>query len=659
MRRIQKLNVMNTLANAHSPYLLQHAQQPVHWKIWEEQTLKDAQEKDQLLLISIGYAACHWCHVMAHECFDDHEVATLTNAHFTAIKIDREEQPEVDALYMKALQLMTGHGGWPLNIVALPDGRPIWGGTYVPKAQWIEILHQLQHLYTTDREQVLGYAQKLNRNVQLISSHMGEKPATPMAVAELIAQWQSHFDLEYGGYDHAPKFMMPVNLDYLQAYGHLNHQPALLDHVDLTLTRMAWGGLFDTVGGGFSRYAVDHTWHIPHFEKMLYDNALLLKTYTDAYKRTQNPLYKEIIQKTIAFIESELKAPHGGYYCAIDADSLNEENQQEEGAYYVWKSEELQELIGEDWPIFADVFSCHPELQWENNTFVLMQTQPLSLLAQQHQLTEKDLVEKKKKWEQELLRYRKTRKAPHTDTKILTSWNALLLTGYLHANSVLQDPTLSQAIQELTNFITEKLTTHDGQLGHAYKEALYIEGLLEDYAMTLQALITLYNYTQNEAPLLLAKNYTQWAFDLFYEPKNQLFRAHRPSALLIADQFETEDNVIPSANSIMCQNLLFLGRHFSHSYFLKTGSSLLEQVVPNIRFASTHANWLATQLLYFDAYKQVHITGNTAEQTYKELSQKYYPSLFFSFEKTAQNLSFTVCNATTCLAAVSDFNEIF
>lgn len=306
---------MNELHTETSPYLLQHASNPVHWKAWNSATLEQAQKENKLIIISIGYSACHWCHVMEHESFENEEVASLMNTHFVNIKIDREERPDIDAIYMKAVQIMTGQGGWPMNIVALPNGKPIWGGTYFKKADWTNSLEKLQELYINNLQTILDYAEQLATGIHTISMPILEKPNIHKeCIEELIQKWTKSFDWEYGGMARAPKFMMPTNYEFLLRYGFQNHNQNILDFVYLTLTKMAYGGLFDTVGGGFSRYSVDLKWHIPHFEKMLYDNGQLVTLYANAYKLKQNPLFKEVIEKTLFFVEKEWLTPEGCFY---------------------------------------------------------------------------------------------------------------------------------------------------------------------------------------------------------------------------------------------------------------------------------------------------------------------------------------------------------
>ena len=316
---------MNELHLETSPYLLQHATNPVHWKPWTNKTLETAKGQNKLIIISIGYSACHWCHVMEHETFENQNAAKLMNKNYISIKIDREERPDIDAVYMKAVQLMTGQGGWPMNVICLPDGRPVWGGTYFRTPDWINYLEQIQELFVQQPNKLLDYANQLTQGLQATAIVANNEPISSfddITLKNLIQKWQNSFDTEFGGMARAPKFMMPTNYQFLLRYAYQNSDEKLLDFVNLTLTKMAYGGLFDTVGGGFSRYSVDTKWHVPHFEKMLYDNAQLVSLYSNAYKLTKNELYKIVVQKTLLFVEKEFLSPENGFYSALDADSL-------------------------------------------------------------------------------------------------------------------------------------------------------------------------------------------------------------------------------------------------------------------------------------------------------------------------------------------------
>lgn len=664
---------MNQLKKAHSPYLLQHAENPVYWNFWNDETLQRAKSENKLLLISIGYSACHWCHVMEHECFEDLEVADVMNSSYISIKIDREEQPEVDAIYMKALQLMTKQGGWPLNIVALPNGKPVWGATYVNKENWMDVLSQLATLYESDPEKMIDYADKLLNGIEIMSdTDELPKAEKPFNLGEIVQKWQKSFDLDFGGYARAPKFMMPSNLDFLQTYGFINNNKEILNHVDLTLTRMAWGGLFDTVHGGFSRYSVDMKWHIPHFEKMLYDNALLLKVYADAYKRTKNTSYLEVIKKTISFLKDELMCENGGFYSALDADSLDHKNQLTEGAFYVWKIEELKSLIQEDYDLFEQVFNINSYGFWEDDNYVLIQNDNLENIANKHHISSEELSTKKRSWEIILKNHRNKRSKPRLDDKIITSWNAMLLSAFSHANSILNNDELSNIILKLEKFISNQLTNENFELGHTFKNnELYIDGLFEDYAFIIQAYIDLYTNTLNEAFINQAKNYTNVAFDLFFDSEKKFFRSHKLNKNLITNHFDIEDNVIPASNSIMANNLIFLGMIFDNKHYVNVSENMLSKITESIDYASAFSHWLLAFLKTEDNFKEISIIGAETEKFHTELIQDYLPNSLicgsskpsdlqilknYSFKNT-KNTEIYVCSNKKCLKPFTKFSD--
>ena len=518
---------MNQLSQETSPYLLQHANNPVHWKAWNSDSLAEAVAQNKLIVISVGYSACHWCHVMEHESFEDDEVAQTMNTHFINIKVDREEHPNVDAIYMKAVQIMTGRGGWPLNIVALPDGRPVWGGTYFRKDEWINTLEQLQNLYKTQPEKMLDYAEKLHQGIQAISLVGNKNTETELSqeiLKPLIEKWKKSFDWDFGGMARAPKFMMPNNYEFLLRYGYQNQDAEVLDFVNLTLTKMAYGGLFDTVGGGFSRYSVDLKWHIPHFEKMLYDNGQLVSLYSNAYKLTKNPLYKEVIEKTLDFVTSALTNSDGGFYCAYDADSLDQNNHLEEGAFYVWTKTELQQIIKEDYDLFSAVFNINDFGFWEKDHYVLIQNQSLEEIAKSNHIHLSDLEKKKKSWEQLLFIARENRHKPRLDDKCLTSWNAIMLKGYVDAYKALKVEHYLKIALTNAHFITKFLWNSEGNLFHNYKNGkATINGFLEDYALVIESFIALYEVTFDATWLQNAKQLTDYCFEHFYDPKNHFF----------------------------------------------------------------------------------------------------------------------------------------
>ena len=661
---------MNELSKETSPYLLQHAQNPVHWKAWNVNTLSEAQTNNQLIIVSIGYSACHWCHVMEHESFEDQEVAQTMNAHFTNIKVDREERPDVDAVYMKAVQIMTQRGGWPLNVVTLPDGRPIWGGTYFRKNEWINTLEQLQELYQTQPEKIIEYAEKLQAGLESLSIIPESKiEVSQKLLVPLIAKWKKSFDPEFGGMARAPKFMMPNNYAFLMRYGFQNNDQELLDFVDLTLTKMAYGGLFDTIDGGFSRYSVDMKWHVPHFEKMLYDNGQLVSLYADAYKRTQNPLYKEVIEKTLAFVSRAWLTDEGAFYSALDADSLNQEQKLEEGAFYVWTIAELKSILQEDFDLFSIVFNINPLGHWEHDNYVLIQNQSLEDIANQNQISVFELQTKKQEWEKTLFEIRETRSKPRLDDKCLTSWNALMLKGYVDAYKALQNKKyLDTAIQN-AEFILKKLWSPEGHLWHSYKNnQSSINGFLEDYATVIDAFISLYEATFDEKWLQPAKQLTDYSLDHFYDETTSFFTFKSDlDDALITQHYETEDNVIPASNSMMAKNLWQLSIYYNHPFYEKVSTSMIHKIIPNVDYPSAFSNWLDAFLNLSDQQKELAICGKDTLLFGTAFNKKYLPNSIIAGTTKQSALPFLnnrfvddknlfyVCQNKTCDLPKTDF----
>ncbi|MFM1753897.1 MAG: hypothetical protein RLZZ236_836 [Bacteroidota bacterium] len=626
---------MNELHLESSPYLLQHANNPVHWKAWNSISLAKAKENNQLIIISIGYSACHWCHVMEHESFENESVAAVMNAHFVNIKVDREERPDVDAVYMKAIQIMTGHGGWPLNIVALPDGRPVWGGTYFRSEEWTDTLEQLQKMYQMAPEKMIDYAEKLHQginSISIIQNEAQENTNQQQLVENLVAKWKKSFDWEFGGMARAPKFMMPNNYHFLLRYAHQNQDNELLEFVNLTLTKMAYGGVFDTVDGGFSRYSVDIKWHVPHFEKMLYDNGQLISLYSDAYKLTQNPLYKEIIEKSLDFVNKEWKTKEGGFYSALDADSLNATEHLEEGAFYVWKIDQLKGLLKEDFELFSQVFNINSFGLWEEENFVLIQNQSIETIAILNHLSLTELATKKKNWEQLLYTEREKRAKPRLDDKCLTSWNAIMLKGYVDAYKALANEDYLSIALENANFIIQKMWSSEGNLFHSYKNGKStINGYLEDYCFVIAAFIGLYEVTFEEKWLHNAKQLTDYALEHFYDEKQSFFRfTSDKDEVLISVHYETEDNVIPASNSVMAKNLNQLSIYFNNPYYEKVAQKMLSILISSIDYPSAYSNWLDLALTISGHNKELAICSPNAKEANKILTSLYFPNVIIA-----------------------------
>jgi hypothetical protein len=622
----------NNLIHETSPYLLQHAHNPVDWNPWNETTLKKAKKENKLMLISVGYAACHWCHVMEHESFEDPIVAETMNSKFINIKVDREERPDVDQVYMNAVQLMTGSGGWPLNIVALPDGRPVWGGTYFRKEQWISALEQISDLYQRNPEKLHEYAAKLEQGIKsldMVALNTNEAEFQIDDIEKSIKNWETYFDYKEGGLKRAPKFMMPNNYHFLLRFAYQTNNQKLQDYVNLTLTQMAYGGIYDQIGGGFSRYATDVNWHVPHFEKMLYDNGQLVSLYADAYLITKNDLYKDVVYETLEFIKRELTSANGAFYSSLDADSTTPEGQLEEGAFYVWQKEELQKLLASDFDLFSDYYNINNYGFWENKNYVLIRKDDDKSILKKHDLSIETLNEKKQNWKQLLLKTREIRPRPRLDDKTLTSWNALMLKGYIDAYRVFDEEQFLISAEKNANFILNNQLREDGGLNHNYKNNLSnINGYLEDYATTIDAFIALYENTINEKWLHTARDLTNYAFDHFYEASNNMFYfTSNEDASLVTRNIEYRDNVIPASNSIMAKNLFKLSHYFDNEYYYKTATNMLNNVKPEIEnYGSNYSNWLDLMLNYTNPFYEVAISGNESHQKLKELNKTYVPN---------------------------------
>jgi len=664
---------MNELSQETSPYLLQHANNPVYWKAWNANSLAEAKEKNKLIIISIGYSACHWCHVMEHESFEDHQVADVMNTNFINIKVDREERPDVDAVYMKAIQIMTRRGGWPLNVITLPDGRPIWGGTYFRKEDWINALEQLQELYQSNSEKLIDYAEKLHQGIQSLEIGQNIKSTqNQYDLGDLVNKWKQEFDFDYGGMARSPKFMMPNNYHFLLRYAFQKKDMELFNFVNLTLTRMAYGGIFDTVDGGFSRYSVDNKWHVPHFEKMLYDNGQLVSLYSDAYKLTQNPLYKETIEKTLSFVERELMNSEGGFYCALDADSLNPENHLEEGAFYVWKIAELKGIIGDDFDLFSQVFNINTFGLWEDGNYVLIQNKSLNDIANDNTTSVSELKTKKKIWEQQLYVEREKRSKPRLDDKCLTSWNAIMLKGFVYAHKALGEPKYLDLALKNADFIIKKLWSSEGNLFHNYKNnKSTINGYLEDYSHLITAFISLYEVTFDEKWLKNAKQLTDYSLEHFYDEKIGFFAfTSNLDEALITSHYETEDNVIPASNSVMAKNLFQLSIYFENSYYEKISQKMVQNIMSGVEYPSAYSNWMDLALNYSEDNKELVICGDLALDYCSKINSLYLPNVVLAGTDNTSNLPFLknrfiadqnlfyLCQNRTCSAPSDDFQEI-
>jgi uncharacterized protein len=659
----------NQLIHSSSPYLLQHANNPVNWFPWGKEALDKAKLENKLILVSIGYSACHWCHVMEHESFESEEVAKLMNRFFVCIKIDREERPDIDQIYMNAVQLMTGRGGWPLNCFCLPDQRPIYGGTYFPKQDWMNLLTNLAHFYDTKPDEAEDYAVKLTEGIkqsEKLAFVAVEKEYNLNNIEEILTPWKMLFDYSEGGHNRAPKFPMPNNWAFLMKTAHLLKDEAAHVIVRLTLDKMAAGGIYDHLGGGFARYSVDSKWHIPHFEKMLYDNGQLMSLFADAYKWCGETRYKEVVYETFDWLQREMTSPEGGFYAALDADSEGVE-----GKFYTWDKSEIDEILGADANVFNAYYEVTDEGNWAeehiNNLWIRKEKKDIEVAFE---ITEEELNIILNKSKEKLLSVRNKRIHPGLDDKILTSWNALMLKGLADAYQAFADEKFLEMALKNVKFLQKNMIREDGGIYRNYKNGrATINGFLDDYAILIEAFISLYEITFDEAYLSDAKALTDYILDHFRDDESGLFfYTSDQDEALIARKYEIMDNVISGSNSIMAWNLKKLSLFFNEERYDKIFRHLLKTVEPHIKsYGSGYANWASLLLEEVKGTFEIAITGNDFTQKRKELEKMYIPNkiilggkqgkLPLLQDKFVGETRIFVCKDKTCLVPVSNVSE--
>jgi len=631
----------NALISESSPYLLQHAHNPVNWFSWGDEAMKKAKAENKPLLISIGYSACHWCHVMEKESFENEEVATLMNEHFVCIKVDREERPDVDAIYMTAVQLMNGQGGWPLNCFALPDGRPVYGGTYFPKENWIQVLQNIDSIYRFQHAKAVEYAEKLSHGIrqnELMEMNIAAPAFHISDLEKMLENWQKSFDKVEGGPDRAPKFPIPNNYRFLMHYAHLKKDEFVRDYVTLTLKKIAMGGIYDQVGGGFARYSTDRYWKVPHFEKMLYDNAQLVSLYSEAYQLTGNPLYKEVVYETLEFVEREMTSPENAFYSALDADSEGEE-----GKFYVWEKEELQQLLKENFGWVADYYNINERGLWEHGNYILLRSSGDEEFAKAHGFTVQELKNKVQSVKKTLLAARSKRIRPGLDDKQLTSWNAMMLKGYVDAYRVFREEKFLNAALANADFILMNQKKAYGGLWHNHKNGKStINGFLEDYCFTIEAFIDLYEATLETKWLNEAKQLADYCFTHYYdESSGMFFFTSDADSVLITRKAEINDNVIPASNSSLANSLFLLGKLYDDEKYLQAAEQMLKNVIPSMAaYGPAYSNWAMLEMNYVFPFYEVVVCGKETINKLSELEQHFIPNKVVCglVEKNSDNL---------------------
>lgn len=552
---------MNQLAKANSLYLQQHAENPVHWMMWSPAAFEKARVEDKPVLVSIGYAACHWCHVMEHESFEDEAIAAYMNEHFICIKVDREEHPDVDHLYMDALTAMTNQGGWPLNMFVTPDKKPFYGGTYFPpvrsygKPSWMEVLKSLQHFWLENKEELLQQADQLIQHLEQVNKSISLPQEAALVKPELILEnLMLQADEVQGGFGNAPKFPSTMAMEYLLVHNHLFPSPSAANHVHFTLRKMIHSGIYDVAGGGLCRYATDNDWMIPHFEKMLYDNALFVSLLSKAFQVNKDPVYAQTIDEILGFCMREWKDASGLYYSATDADSEGVE-----GKYYIWTKQEIEALIDSEEQALLPYFQITDYGNWEHGQNILHAAMIAAEYCKEHQIEPTYFSKTKQSFLQKIFAERTKRIAPAIDKKMQLSWNALLNIAFADAFEALQnDQYRQEAIQQMDAMLA-MFWNGDGLLHLKYSNQ-EITANADDWAYLIKALIQLTKITQDLKWVQKALLIFEWGHPLFYSEEEKLY--YFTSALekdIIVRKVETYDNATPSVNSVMSANCMMLG----------------------------------------------------------------------------------------------------
>jgi uncharacterized protein len=702
----------NHLIHETSPYLLQHAHNPVNWYPWSDEALNKAKEENKPVLVSIGYAACHWCHVMERESFEDEATARIMNENFINIKIDREERPDLDHIYMDAVQAMTGSGGWPLNVFLTPDAKPFYGGTYFPPARafnrpsWQETLLGVMQAFQEKRNEIDAQAENLTEHL-LKSNDFGlqklaeEEIFSAGKLDEAVQNIMKSADKDWGGFGKAPKFPQTFSIQFLLRYSYCQKfsklpessktpspqgvpdpaeeagegkeqsswGEAALQQALLSLDKMIEGGIYDQVGGGFARYSTDTEWLAPHFEKMLYDNALLIAVLSEAYQLTKKERYKEVIEETIVFIQRELLHPENGFYAALDADSEGVE-----GKFYVWSQEEVQDMLGANADIFCEYYDVTQKGNWEE-TNILRIKKSMEELATEKEMTMaevKKIIENGKK---QLLEYRNKRVRPLLDDKIILGWNALMNTALSKAFAATGNISYRQLAIDNMQFLLSRFSSKDtNEFFHTWKnEIAKYPAFLDDYAFLIQALIHLQEITADKKWLIKARSITDFVIEHFSEPGTSFFfYTHAGQQDVIVRKKELYDGAVPSGNSVMAYNLFHLSILFDKKDWKERSLSMLLSLGNAItRYPTSFGIWACLLQEVISGTNEIAIVGQVSENLHQELLKQYIPHriVIISTEpdpgfphltgKSSTNpASIYLCRNYTCLQPVFTVNDL-
>lgn len=664
----QNMKGTNKLLYESSPYLLQHAHNPVEWYPWGDEALEKAQKENKLLIISIGYSACHWCHVMEHETFEDSEAARVMNENFVCIKVDREERPDIDIIYMTAVQMITGGGGWPLNCFALPDGKPFYGGTYFRKNDWVNILKALTDAWKDDPMKITKHAEELSRGIvrhEDISFGNTEGLISKEDLTYIVNRLVNYYDMKEGGTRGAPKFPLPVHYEFFLHYWWSTKLQTALEITNISLEKMASGGIYDHLGGGFARYSVDEKWHVPHFEKMLYDNAQLISLYSKAFKITGSKRYREIVHQTIEFVKSELLSQEGGFYSALDADSEGVE-----GKYYTWSEMEIDKVLGSDSGLFKKYYKVTTPGNWEG-TNILLTGFSAEELAESENMDLSALTSLLNNCRSKLLAVRNSRIKPLLDDKIITSWNGLMIKSLCDAFKAFNVIEYRNMAIKAAQFAGEKLIKEDFSLHRTYKNNHgKINAFLDDYAFMIDAFISLYEVSFNEEYLEISGRLIDYVVIHFYNSESQMFYYTSDiDKQVVTRTTELSDNVIPSSNSVMAFNLFKFGHLMGRQDYVTMAEKMAYTVMNKVAGSPVnYMNWLRFFHTLSEPFNELAITGPDAINYATRFNELFHPATVVAASKEESKLPllakrfkkeenlFYVCSNHQCDLPLNDFN---
>ncbi|MBW3563773.1 MAG: thioredoxin domain-containing protein [Acidobacteria bacterium] len=656
----------NRLAGETSPYLLQHAGNPVDWYPWGEEAFEAARAANRPVFLSIGYSACHWCHVMAHESFEDERIAALLNENFVSIKVDREERPEIDAIYMQAVQMMTGHGGWPMSVFLTPDGRPFFAGTYFPPTDqrgmpgFDRILEHVSRIWSERRDAVDEVASEV-RDAIRASSKAKEGALAVEAERLTAAAWASvsQFDSTWGGFGSAPKFPQAMHLSWLLKVARRTTAPELAAMVTTTLDRMAEGGIYDHLGGGFARYSVDREWRVPHFEKMLYDNALLSSVYTEAWQYSGERRYERVVHETLEFVKREMTSPEGGFYSALDADSEGEE-----GKFYVWTRDEIIELLGDDrGQRFADLYDVTGEGNFEHGKSVLR-------LPRDGQAPDGEWLEEARA---QLLAEREKRVRPGRDDKVIAAWNGWMLAAWSEAAVAFRRPEYLEVAKRSAGFLLEHLVSDDGRVMRIWKDGrVRFEGILEDHAGVGWGLVAAFEATQDRRYLDAARKIGEVILERFSSEDGPFWDTAADHESLIARPRDTFDSATPSGNSLAVRLLQKLAAYFDAPRFEEAADRAMLALMPvALHYPNGYGFLLSAAEWHLSRPVEIAITGEAGESKeafWRAVGESYVPHRIIADSragalpllegKPSDEAAVWLCRNYTCEAPIEDPDEV-